>query len=283
MAGKKRREAPAPMPNTKSRFEILPDDSHKHTVDTPYGTIVYTYSPKLMSSILAGIFTTLLGRAYYNKPLDFKRLLERPENEPPYEYLFTQEPELLAEKEKHSKYASDLLSRQASHLLIEASGQLMQEVIFRTLRELQDQGKYERRSKFSKLLEPLTKDIIERVKLRVDAPTRGGRKEVWTSDRKEAFLVTYENVCKALKHAKKIYRRNKDEKDWRGMITLVYPDLPSDLIDRLPVKNKISEPGVLAYEYAAKLFGVKSTEYLTEVVKGARKQRRENRIIKQKV
>ena len=282
MAGKKRREAPAPMPNTKSRFEILPDGSHKHTVETPYGTIVYTYLPNSICSLIGGIFTTLLGRAYYNKPLNFQKLFERPENEPPYEYMFTQEPDLLAEKERYSKYASELLGQQASRLLTEASEQLMQEVIFRTLLEFQNQGQYKINSKFSDLLKSLTDEVIERVKLRVNAPSPGGSKAQWTPERKEAFLIVYENAYKILKDARTIYKQNKRRK-WQKMILLEYPELPISLIKRLTTGKQDDQPGALAYEYAAKLFGVKFTSYIPEVVKDARKQRRESRTIKKKV
>lgn len=44
--------------------------------------------------------------------------------------------------------------------------------------------------------------------------------------------------------------------------------------------SKNSEPHMLAYKYAAALFGVENNEYLSKVVKDARKQRRENRTIK---
>jgi hypothetical protein len=283
MVGKKKRKAPPQMPNTKSKFEILSDGQHAHTVETPYGKIVYTYSPKILSGILAGIFTTLLGRAYYNRPLDFQKLLERPEDEPPYEYLFTKEPELLAEKEQHSKYAAELLWNQASRLLIEASEQLIQEVIFRTLREFQNQGKYKLNSGISELLKLLTSDIIERVKIRVNAPTQGGSKAKWTPERKEAFLVTYEKAYEALKRAKKIYGQNKELDNWRGMVSAVYPQLPEQIINLLPVKGKGSEPKVLALEYAAELFKVKYTEYLSDVVKDARRLRREERGIKKEI
>ena len=164
MVGKKKLRDLSQMPDTKSEFEIQPDGRHAHTVETPYGKIVYIYSRKTLSGIIAGIFTTLLGRAYYNRPLNFQKLLERPEDEPPYEYLFTLEPELLAEKVLHSKHAAELLWNQASRLLIESSEQLIQEVIFRTLSELHEQGKHKLNSRISELFKVLTADIIERAR-----------------------------------------------------------------------------------------------------------------------
>jgi hypothetical protein len=283
MAGKKKREPRPQIPNTKSRLEILPDDQHAHTVETLYGTIVYTYSPKIMRGILGGIFTTLLGRAYYNKPLNLQKLFERPESEPPYEYLHNRYPELLAENEEYSEHAFKLLSEQASTLLIEASEQLIQEVIFRTLRELEEEGPDQLYSMIPELLKLLTSDIIERVKIRVNAPTRGGRKKIWTQKQKEAYLVVYEDACKAIKHAKKIYSQNQKSKKWKAMVLAAYPLLTNDIIDLLPGRGVNSQPGVLAHKYAAKLFNAKGREYLKQVVKTARKRRREKGTMKRAV
>lgn len=285
---KRTRKATSPVPNTKRKFEVLPDSSHKHTVETPYGTIVYTYVPETISSILRGIFTTLLGRVYYNKPLDFQRLIETPENEPPYRYLFTAEPSLLAEQEKHSEYAYELLQQQAPHLLVEASEQLIKEVIFRTLYELQDQSQYKLNSKISELLKLLTNDIIEGVKLRVNAPSQGGRNPEWTPERMESFLVIYEDALKTLKDAKRIYKQNKNtgkkgNDKWKAMVAAAYPQLPDRFINLLESKGKTAEPHMLAYEYAAELFNVEFNEYVPKVLSEARKQRREKRTVKRVV
>jgi hypothetical protein len=278
VVSKKSRKAISPMPNTKSEFEVLPDGLHAHTVETPLGTIVYTYSPKIMSSILSGIFTTLLGRALYNKPLDFQRLIEIPEGEPPYLSLFIRDPDLLAEQEKHSEYAFELLQRQTPQLLTEASEQLIQEVIFRTLIEFKAQSQHQLNSKTSEVLKLLMDHIIERVKQRVNAPTAGGSNAVWTPERKEAFLVEYENACKTLKEAKRIYKQIKHSSKWKDMIAVGYPQLASHLIERLSGKD--AQPGILAYEHAAALFNVHCNEYLPKVVKDARRRRREHETLK---
>jgi hypothetical protein len=228
-----------------------------------------------MSSILGGILTTLLGRAHYNKPLNLQKLLERHESEPPYEYLHNWYPELLAEHEEYSNHAFKLLSEQASTLLIEASEQLIQEVIFHTLCELEEEGPDHLYSMIPELLKSLTHDIVERVKIRVNAPTRGGRKKIWTQKRKEAYLVVYEDACKAIKHAKKIYRQNQKSKKWREMVLAAYPLLTDAIIDLLPGRGVNSQPRILAHKYAAKLFKVKGSEYLKKVVKTARRCRRE--------
>jgi hypothetical protein len=281
MVSKKKRKGPPQMPNTKSKFEILPDGQHMHKVVTPYGTIVYTYKPEIMRSILSGIFTTMLGRAHFNKPLNFQRLFETLEDEPPYEYLFTRDPELLAEKELHSEHAANLLLNQASPLLIEASEQLIQEIIFRTLRELQEQGQYKLNSKISELLKSLTSDIIERVKIRVNAPTQGGSTPIWTPERKEAFLVVYEDAFKTLKDAKDIYKRNKRRK-WKALILAEHPQLPDHFIDQLTT-GKDAQPNVIAYAYAAEIFNVACSDYLSKVVADARRRRKENRTIKKDI
>jgi hypothetical protein len=275
MASKKKRKVPPKVLNTKSKFEILSDGRHSHTVKTPYGTIVYTYSPKILSGILAGMFTVLLGRAFFNHPLKIQQLIEMPENEPPYEYLFSpaEEPELLAQREQYTEYASELLWRQAPQLLIESSEQLIQEVVVRTIRELQDQAPSNLSPKLSELLKLLTTDILARMKLRVNARPQGGSTADWTPERKRAFLAEYENAHRILKNAKRIYRQNRNE-NWRAMIRVAYPQLPEDLIDKLPLKGKTSEPRVLAYEYAAATFNVECNDYLPKIVAAARKMRK---------
>jgi hypothetical protein len=56
------------------------------------------------------------------------------------------------------------------------------------------------------------------------------------------------------------------------MVAAVFPDLPEDFYDRLELRGD-GEPGDLAREYAARLYGVNSTSYLRKVIQRAKSER----------
>jgi hypothetical protein len=81
---------------------------------------------------------------------------------------------------------------------------------------------------------------------------RGGSKGKWTEESRAEFLSIYED---ALKKAQAKSR-----------------ELPSELLEKLSLRGV--EPNEVALEYAAKSYGVELNEYLTTVLKDARRERR---------
>lgn len=209
MAGRRRRQTPQEQSLNKSNFKVLPNGSHEHTIQTPYGTIVYTYSPEILGGILRGIFTKLLGRVYYGSPLDFNNLFQGSDADPPYRYIFYIDEEFSSAQEKYSADALALLRAQASQLLMEASEQLILEVVFRSLSESKDLTSSILNTKSSELLQLLIQHVNQRVKQRVNARTPGGREPDWTPERCESFLAQYEVALDAFRDARRIYRQTK--------------------------------------------------------------------------
>jgi hypothetical protein len=285
MVSKKKRQASEKLPASKSKFQVLPNGLNEHTVKTPYGTIVYTYSPSMLNGILRGILTKLLGRIYYGAPIEFNRLIESAEDEPPYRLIFNIDEEFSTAKEKYSTTAMALLKEQAPELLIEASEQLILEVIFRTLTESEELPSPIINSKSSQLLQLLIQHINQRVKQRVNARTPGGRDPEWTPERREAFLAQYETALIVFRDAKRIYRQNKrlvcpqntsapPREKWDAMVSIAHPELPDDLIKQLRSQSKNAEPSQLALEYSARIFNVEANDYLKKVLTRARRTRR---------
>jgi hypothetical protein len=281
MAGKRGRRAPQGLPSNKSSFKVLPNGTHEHTLQTPYGTIVYTYSPKILGGILRAIFTKLLGRVYYGSPLDFNDLFQSSEAEPPYRYIFYVDEEFSSAQEKYSADALTLLRDQASQSLIEASEQMILEVVFRSLSESKELTSSILNSKSSELLQLLIQHVNQRVKQRVNARPPGGREPDWTSQRCEAFLEQYEEALDAFRDARRIYRQNKhlgdprsNKEKWYELVNVAHPELPEELIKQLKDGGKNAEPGVLALEYSARVFNVPVNDYLKKVLTRARRARR---------
>lgn len=282
MVSKRKRQDSKKLPPSKSKFRILPNGLNEHTVKTPYGIIVYTYSPKIMDGVLRGILSKLLGRIYYGSPIEFDRLMEIAEDEPPYRLIFNINEEFSTAKEEYLTTALVLLEEQAPELLIEASEQLILEVIFRALAESAELTSSITDSKPSRLLHLLIQHINQRVKLRVNARLPGGRELEWTPERCEAFLTQYEIALEAFRDGRRIYRQNKhlvkrarksQKERWLELVNTLHPELPDELLMQLKKGGKNAEPNVLALEYSAKVFGVEASEYLKKVLIKARQVR----------
>lgn len=256
-----------------SQLDVLPDGSVLHTIKTLYATLTYSYLPKTMEAVLRGVFTELLGRLYFGKPIDLHGLIEISEEGQLYPSVFTAFPELSADKERYSQYAFDLLQRQVQQILIEISEQIIQEVLFRTLRELKGQDLYVTKPDMTKLLDVLLGDIEKRIKQRINA-RRPGEKErgsYWTPERSQKLLLTYEKTLQTFKSAKRIYKQNKDTKEWKDKVRNMHPEI-SKFIDKLP--DSLTSAQDLTYEYLVELYKVSTPNYMKKILTEARKQRK---------
>ncbi len=114
---------------------------------------------------------------------------------------------------------------------------------------------------------------------------RGGRKARFDLSN---LRYIYENATLPnTKEAKSRYRENKDKLDWRERIKNGFPEMPDDLIERLPGKdaklsarlqNKLerrggltSQPSEIALEWAARLCGAPPYNYRLDYLWGIRR------------
>jgi hypothetical protein len=92
-----------------------------------------------------------------------------------------------------------------------------------------------------------------RLQRRFNLRKRGGRTAYWTPELRKSFLELYEATLKIVKAGSS--------------------ELPEGLRSKASLRG--IKPSDIAREYAAKLFGVTSNEYLLRVLKQARRERRE--------
>lgn len=77
--------------------------------------------------------------------------------------------------------------------------------------------------------------------------------------RQAKFLCEYDSFHIMLKDAKKLYRKNKNHKQWRRIIKAAYPELPDTIIGRLKSDGHAKyedAPSELALLHTANLFGL---------------------------
>jgi hypothetical protein len=86
------------------------------------------------------------------------------------------------------------------------------------------------------------------------------------------FLCEYERFHIMLKDAKKLYRENKNRKQWRRIIKAAYPELPDTIIGMLRSDGRAKyedAPSELALLHTANLFGLQpySRRHLKRLLK----------------
>jgi hypothetical protein len=98
------------------------------------------------------------------------------------------------------------------------------------------------------LLREYERRSLARIKERLHLPKRGGSKPQFDSSK---LSEHYEQVYTRWKDAKLVFRQNR-QRPWRRMVQAAHPDLPEELIERLPHFG----PSHLAIEHAARLCGL---------------------------
>jgi hypothetical protein len=110
------------------------------------------------------------------------------------------------------------------------------------------------------------------VKHDLGVPRPGGSSPTWTHDQKEEILACYEAFLINIKEAKRLWRQNSGL-NWRGIVKTAFPDLPEEIIERLPLRGE--KPSDLALDATAKRVGIVSIEYLKKILTAARRARRD--------
>ena len=122
------------------------------------------------------------------------------------------------------------------------------------------------------VVEEFIKKEREQIRQRLGVRGRGGSEaEYDLSDLSFKFNETYP----VIKDALRIYKQNRELKDWRKMVKSAYPYIPSDLVERLSKTPQLdnetrtlitkqgssSAPQDIALEYAGRLCGVPQYRY----------------------
>lgn len=268
--GRKERLSTAPPP-AESKFEELPNGLRAHTLKTENGTLIYMYFRKEMRAALWELFARFVLSARLGGTVSFEDLARQAGADEPFDITIDVDRSFVDEVEEGTARALGLLDEIAPRLFAHASEQLVLEVFYRALCDQRGKGSIQFRASESQLLTMLSEHAVTRLKQRVAPRRRPSRKLEWTPERCEEYLAKYEYALDVLQRAKGIYQRNRGD-EWRAMVRAVFPALPDQYLERLPLKGD-AEPGDMAREYAAELYGVSNTSYLKKIIGRAREAR----------
>jgi len=110
------------------------------------------------------------------------------------------------------------------------------------------------------------------VKHDLGVPRPGGSSPTWTAEQKLEILSYYETALKSISEAKRLWRQNR-KLNWREIVKAAFPELPGDIVEKLPLRGE--KPSDLALEATAAKVASVSIEYLRKVLTSARRLRRD--------
>ncbi len=267
----KKYKFPTAQPHAETSFEAFPNGVRSHTAKTENGTLAYLYVRDEMRKTLWSMCAHFLLCARAGGPIDFDEIARLAGADMPYDIIVDVDQAFVSEAESCVQHALDLLDGIAPQLLIHISEQLLLEVFYRAICDRRGEGSCQFSASESELLTLFSEHVVKRLKQRVTPRRKPSSKLEWTPERCEEYLVIYERSLEVLQKAKAIYQRNRGD-EWRKMIRAVLPELPDHYIERLHLRGD-AEPGDMAREYAAELFGVNNTSYLKKIISRARDAR----------
>ena len=234
------------------------------------GTLTCGFRPYTPLKVFAGYFDKMLGTSPSNPLFELRVINYAGENRLPYEEAEARARELHAAAVKaYTQHAWKLFREQVRPKIESALQELFIEVANQTRADMVDEIivspngftisyiDYERSDLIKGAIRFAERATKKRMKVK-----RGGKKPDYDLSR---LSENYKAVYPIWKEAKKIYKQNRNRKNWRAMVKVEYPDLPDNLIERLADSDSYRAiPSNIALEHAAQLCGAPPDHYTSK-------------------